>query len=109
MSFRNSIFLVGISYDYGIFQGNFSTKDFLKLLFVLPYLIFGLLALIGLWPFLKQYYLLMPVFLYHSMLFFVYGDEERRQVMLIPYIICIVMFVIWKYYFLRICRTRRIP
>lgn len=98
LSLRNTIFMVGITYDYGIFQGNFSSKDFLKFLFVLPYLFFGILALIGLWPFLKRYYLLMPVFLYHSMLFFVYGDEERRQVMLIPYIICIVMFVIHQYY-----------
>lgn len=101
ISLRNTIFLVGITYDYGVFVGNFKMKDFLKLFFVLPYLIFGLIAVIGLWFFLKKFWLMMPVFFYHSLLFFVYGDEERRQVMLIPYIICIVMYIIWVLFFNR--------
>ena len=90
--------MAGITYDYGVFVGNYSTKDIVKFLFVLPYLLFGLFAVLGLWPFLKKYWLLMPIFFYHSMLFFIYGSEERRQVMLIPYIICIVMFVMYQYY-----------
>lgn len=98
LSLRNTIFMVGITYDYGVFVGNYSTKDIAKFLFVLPYLLFGLFAVLGLWPFLKKHWLLMPIFFYHSMLFFIYGSEERRQVMLIPYIICIVMFVMYQYY-----------
>ena len=90
---RNTIFMVGITYDYGVFMGHFSFKDIAKFLFVLPYLLFGLVAVLGLWPFLKKYWILMPIFFYHSMLFYIYGSEERRQVMMIPYIICIVMFV----------------
>ena len=97
-SLRNTIFIVGITYDYGVFSGNYSIKDIAKFLFVLPYLLFGLLAVLGLWTFLKIFWILLPIFFYHSMLFFIYGSEERRQVMLIPYIICIVMFVIHQYY-----------
>lgn len=98
LNLRNTIFMVGITYDYGVFCGNCSIKDVAKFFFVLPYLLFGLFAVLGLWPFLKKYWLLMPIFFYHSMLFFIYGSEERRQVMLIPYIICIVMFVMYQYY-----------
>ena len=96
LCFRNTVFMVGITYDYGVFHGHFTAKDIAKFLLVLPYLLFGLFGLIGLCPFMKKYWLLVPVFFYHSLLFFVYGDEERRQVMLIPYLICIVMFFIWE-------------
>lgn len=96
LSFRNTVFMVGITYDYGIFYGRFSVKDVAKFLLVLPYLLFGILGLIGLWPFMKRYWIFVPVFFYHSMLFFIYGNEERRQVMLIPYLICIVMVFIWR-------------
>ena len=94
LSLRNTVFMIGITYDYGVFCGRFTAKDIAKFLLVLPYLLFGILGLIGLWPFMKKYWLLVPVFFYHSMLFFVFGDEERRQVMLVPYLICIVMFFI---------------
>ena len=93
LCFRNTVFMVGITYDYGVFHGQYSAKDIAKFLVVLPYLLFGLLGLIGLWPFVKKYWLLVPVFFYHSLLFFVYGDEERRQVMLVPYLICIVIYL----------------
>ena len=94
--FRNTIFMVGITYDYGALKGRFSKKDILKFFIVLPSLLFGVFGLIGFFPFLQKYWLSVPVLIYHSFFFFVYGDEERRQVMLVPYLICIVMLLIWK-------------
>ena len=94
LSLRNTIFMVGITYDYGVFIGQSTKKDIAKFLVVFPYLLCGILGLIGLCPFLKKYWMFVPVFLFHSLLFFILGDEERRQVMLVPYLICIVMFFI---------------
>ena len=101
LSFRNTVFIVGITYDYGVFNGCYSFNDIVKFLFVLPYLVFGILAVFGLWFFIKKYWMLCPVFIYHAGLFFVFGDEERRQIMLIPYIICmafISLHFIYKNY-----------
>lgn len=86
-AFHNNVFIVGITYDYGLFYGHFTTKDFLKFLFCLPFILMGLLALFGVWPIFKRYWFLMPAFCYHALFFIPYGDEERRVYMLVPYII----------------------
>ncbi len=98
LSFRNTVFIVGITYDYGIFLGHFSSSDIVKFIFVLPYLIFGILALFGLWYFIKKFWMLGPVFFFHAGLFFVFGSEERRQIVLVPYIICLAFITLYYLY-----------
>lgn len=86
-AFRNTVFIVGITYDYGVFHGKFSGKDLAKFVLVSPFILFGILALCSVYPIIKKYWMFLPVFLYHACFFFAYGDEERRQYIIVPYII----------------------
>lgn len=95
LAFRNTVFIVGITYDYEIFWGNFSAKEILKFLFCIPYIVMGLLALYGMWYVVKKYWILMPAFFYNAVFFFAYGDEERRQYVLVPWIIIMAMTAVW--------------
>ena len=94
LCFRNTIFVFGITYDYAIFKGYFTTKEVVKFVIVLPCLLLGILSFIGFGAFVKKYWLFVPVLLFHSLFFFVFGDEERRQVMIIPYLVFIVLLLI---------------
>lgn len=95
LAFRNTVFQIGITYEYDFLCGDFSFKSFVKLLFCLPYIIMGILAICGLYYMISKYWLLLPVFLFHALLFFAMGSEERRQLALIPYIIWFaVVFVV---------------
>ena len=98
LALRNTIFIVGITYDYELFFGNFNIKEVAKFLFCLPYILMGLLALIGMFPVVKKYWILMPAFFYHAIFFFAYGDEERRQYVLVPWIIVMAMMAIWTFW-----------
>ena len=97
LAFRNTVFIVGITYDYGIFHGQFSKKDILKFLFCLPWLLMGILAFMGLLSVIKRYWIIMPTFFYNTLFFFAYGDEERRQYVLIPWIIVLSMYSVWRF------------
>lgn len=92
---HNTLFIVGITYDYGVFYGHFSVSDILKFLFCLPFILIGLFALCGVWPVFKRYWFLMPAFCYHALFFAAYGDEERRTYMLVPYIIVFAMVALY--------------
>lgn len=98
-AFHNTVFIVGITYDYGVFKGYLSVIDIAKFLCCLPWLFMGLIALFGLVPMIKRYWMIMPVFFYNTLLFFAFGDEERRQYVLIPWIIIICMYAIYYYFF----------
>ncbi len=97
-AFRNTVFIVGITYDYGIFLGHFSAGDFAKFIFCLPALLFGVLAVIGLCLCFTKYWRIMPVFIYHALVFFAFGDEERRVYIIVPYIICLALYTVWFVY-----------
>ena len=98
LAFRNTVFIVGITYDYGVFRGHFAQKDIVKFILCLPWLLMGILALFGLFPMIKRYWLLMPAFFYNTLFFFAYGDEERRQYVLIPWIIVLSMYSVWRFF-----------
>lgn len=98
LAFRNTVFIVGITYDYGVFLGHFSKKDIIKFIFCLPWLLMGILALLGLLPMIKRYWMIMPVFFYNTLFFFAFGDEERRQYVLIPWIIVLSMYSVWRFF-----------
>lgn len=98
-AFRNTVFIVGITYDYGIFRGQYTLNDIAKFMFCLPFLFMGVLALCGAWPVFRRYWFLMPAFCYHAVFFAAYGDEERRTYVMIPYIIVFALaFVTWAKY-----------
>lgn len=97
-AFENTVFQIGITYDYDLLFGNLTFKSFIKLLFSLPYIIMGILAMCGLYSILKRHWLLLPIFLFHALLFFALGSEERRQLALIPYIIWFAIIFIYNLY-----------
>lgn len=99
LSFRNTVFIVGITYDYGVFNGHFSKKDIAKFLLCSPWLLMGILALFGLWPIIKRYWMIMPAFFFNALFFFAFGDEERRQYVLVPWIIIMSMYSVWQIFY----------